>query len=510
MPSPNEYRHDSLEHDSLSRVSAGSTALSKGSVALVTLGGIGVAAWILYGGLTRQPVKNDDSDFNTTRFSPPVVTAENLQPVRQAPEIIRIEPAPKAPPAPPLASAPVALVTKGPLQPTLPQLPPQTITTPPEQIIALPPQPPVIMVQPAMPQQLALAAPGLEPVSPLDAPALPQQPPGVIQPPTFPEKGQPEAVITIEPAAPQPAKPVEDDKWVRLRADSIVSDESKEDETPEELSPADAANAAAEEPDKNLAFLEKSGNAPVKMEKAKKIERIDAMVPQGTFIKGIHETAIQSDLAGLVRAVTSEDVYSFDGRRVLIPSGTRLVGDYKSGIENGQTRVFIVWNRLLRPDGVSVQLASTGADELGRGGMPGFVDNHYAQRYGSAILLSLIGGGAQFLQNWGFGAQQAVRTISRTLPDGSVETITSDASELQAQARQAAADQIAENLTKLASDALEKNINIPPTIHVDQGTRITVFVRRDLDFSAFYEDPVIEALREIKRERKLNPDGLPQ
>ena len=97
MPSPNEYRHESLEQDSLSRVSAGSTALSKGSVALVALGGIGIAAWILYGGLTRQPVKNDDSDFNTTRFSPPVVTAENLQPVRQAPDIIRIEPAPKAP-----------------------------------------------------------------------------------------------------------------------------------------------------------------------------------------------------------------------------------------------------------------------------------------------------------------------------------------------------------------------------------------------------------------------------
>ena len=123
---------------------------------------------------------------------------------------------------------------------------------------------------------------------------------------------------------------------------------------------------------------------------------------------------------------------------------------------------------------------------------------------------SLIGGGAKFLQSWGFGAEQAVKTISRTLPDGSVETITSNASELEAQARQAAADQIGENLTKLATDALEKNIDIPPTIQVDQGERITVFVRRDLDFSAFYEDPVIEALREIKRERAVTADGLPQ
>jgi len=111
-------------------------------------------------------------------------------------------------------------------------------------------------------------------------------------------------------------------------------------------------------------------------------------------------------------------------------------------------------------------------------------------------------------QNWGFGADQAVKTISRTLPDGSVETITSNASELEAQARQSAADQIGENLTKLATDALEKNIDIPPTIHVDQGTRITVFVRRDLDFSAFYDDPVIEALREIKRERAQVQNNL--
>jgi type IV secretion system protein VirB10 len=474
MPSPNEYQQQGLEQDALSRVSAGSTALSKGTVTFVALGGIAVAGWILYSGITRQPVKNDDGEFNTTPFTPPVVTAENFAAPKPVPDIIKIEPTPKPPPAPPPASPPAPIVAVGPDSPTLPPQPPQTITTPPEQVIALPPQPPLIMVAPALP--------------------LPA----------------PEAPLTVEPPKVVEVKPQEDDKWVRLRADSIVSDTSKDKEDEKELSAEEAAVAAAEETDKNLAFLEKVGNAPVKMETAKKIERIDAMVPQGTLIKGILETAIQSDLAGMVRAVTSEDVYSFDGRRVLIPSGTRLLGDYKSGIENGQTRVFIVWTRMLRPDGVSVQLGSTGADELGRGGMPGDVDNHYAQRYGSAVLLSLIGGGAKFLQSWGFGADQAVKTVSRTLADGSVETITSNASELEAQARQAAADQISENLTKLATDALEKNIDIAPTIHVDQGERITVFVRRDLDFSAFYEDPVIEALREIKRERAVTADSLPQ
>lgn len=474
MPSPNEYQAQGLEQDALSRVSAGSTRLSKATVTFVALGGVAVAGWILYSGLTRQPVKNDDGEFNTTPFTPPSVTAENLAAPKPAPDIIKIEPAPKPPPAPPPASPPAPIVAVGPDAPTLPPQPPQTITTPPEQLIALPPQPPLIIVAPALP----LPAPEVLPVV---------EPPKVVE-----------------------VKPKEDDKWVRLRADSIVSDTSKEKDGEKEQSAEEAAVAAAEETDKNLAFLEKAGNAPVKMEVAKKIERIDAMVPQGTLIKGILETAIQSDLAGMVRAVTSEDVYSFDGRRVLIHSGTRLIGDYKSGIENGQTRFFIVWTRMLRPDGVSVQLGSTGADELGRGGMPGDVDNHYAQRYGSSVLLSLIGGSAKFLQSWGFGADQAVKTISRTLPDGSVETITSNASELEAQARQAAADQIGQNLTKLATDALEKNIDIPPTIHVDQGERITVFVRRDLDFSAFYEDPVIEALREIKRERAVAADSLPQ
>ena len=472
MPSPNEYQHQGLEQDALSRVSSGSTALSKGTVTFVALGGIAVAGWILYSGLTRQPVKNDDGEFNTTPFTPPSVTAETFAAPKQTIDIIKIEPAPKPPPAPPPASPPAPIQAIGPDAPTLPPQPPQTITTPPEQVIALPPQPPLIMVVPALPLAIAEAPPPVDLPKPVDV------------------------------------KPAEDDKWIRLRADSIVADTSKEVDGEKQLTPEETAVAAAEETDKNLAFLAKAGNAPVKMETAKKIERIDAMVPQGTLIKGILETAIQSDLAGMVRAVTSEDVYSFDGRRVLIPSGTRLVGDYQSGIENGQTRVFIVWTRMLRPDGVSVQLGSTGADELGRGGMPGDVDNHYAQRYGSAVLLSLIGGGAKFLQNWGFGADQAVKTISRTLPDGSVETITSNASRLEAQARQSAADQIGENLTKLATDALEKNIDIPPTIHVDQGTRITVFVRRDLDFSAFYDDPVIEALREIKRERAQVQNNL--
>ncbi len=110
--------------------------------------------------------------------------------------------------------------------------------------------------------------------------------------------------------------------------------------------------------------------------KATKIKRIDAVVPEGTMIPGILETSIVSDLPGQVRAITSEDVYSFDGRRILIPTGTRLIGEYQSDVMTGQTRVFVVWTRLLRDDGVSVRLNSVGTDSLGRSGLTGIVDKN--------------------------------------------------------------------------------------------------------------------------------------
>ncbi len=93
---------------------------------------------------------------------------------------------------------------------------------------------------------------------------------------------------------------------------------------------------------------------------AVKYKRTDALVPQGYMIRGVLETAMQSDLPGNVRAITTEDVYSFDGRRVLIPKGTMLTGEYRSGLTRGQTRVFIVWTRMLRADGVSLMLGLMG------------------------------------------------------------------------------------------------------------------------------------------------------
>jgi type IV secretion system protein VirB10 len=237
--------------------------------------------------------------------------------------------------------------------------------------------------------------------------------------------------------------------------------------------------------DRSSKFLAAASSIGDRGAKARKIKRIDALVPEGTLIPGILETAIVSDLPGQVRAIVSQDVYSFDGRRILIPTGTRLIGEYQSEITRGQTRIFVVWTRMLRDDGVSVRLNSIGADSLGRAGLTGRVDKKFRERFGAAILLSIVGAGASYLT--GYGSEAAAGN-------------SDDAQNAEELARET----LAQTFSDIANQALGDSLRIPPTISVSQGERIFVFVRHDLDFSAMYEDPVTEALREIRRERNLD------
>lgn len=233
--------------------------------------------------------------------------------------------------------------------------------------------------------------------------------------------------------------------------------------------------------DRNSQYLSSASAIGDRSAKARQIERIDAMIPEGTLIPGILETAIVSDLPGQVRAITSKDVYSFDGRRVLIPTGTRLIGEYQSEVTRGQKRVFVVWTRLIRDDGVSVRLNSIGTDSLGRSGLTGHVDNKFRERFGASILLSIVGGGASYLTGYGSDSSSGNDDAER--------------------GAELARETIAQTFSDMANTVLAENLRIPPTISVPQGERIFVDVRQDLDFSAMYDDPVTEAMKEIKRER---------
>lgn len=332
-------------------------------------------------------------------------------------------------------------------------------------------------------------------------PPPPVAPPTALAPPPFPE-----TTVEDDSEARRRAAEEEQRRWARLRSPQIVVDGvGAAGQVGGAAEPSRAAGGGEDE-DGNRKFLSTVGNAGVDKSSATKNDRIDALVPQGTMIRGELVTAIQSDLPGSVKAITREDVWSFDGRRVLIPAGSTLIGEYRSGLARGQTRIFVVWTRLLRADGVSVLLGSTGTDDLGRAGVAGFVDDHYVQRFGAAIALSVIGGAAQFVATLGQQSQlnnQYSQNYSYIDPvTGIPTTVAGQPNQNLLNARQIGAQQISMSLTRLAEMALRDTVNIPPTIYVDQGERIVVFVRKDLDFSAFYPDPVKEALRELRRERE--------
>ena len=188
--------------------------------------------------------------------------------------------------------------------------------------------------------------------------------------------------------------------------------------------------------------------------KAEQIVDLGSKVLQGALMSGVLETAIHSDLTGQIRAVVSEPVWSADGRNILVPTGSRLIGTYRSSIDFGQTRVLILWNRVITPTGISVALASPGTDRLGRAGLGGTVDTKFAERFGAAALISIIGGGTDIL-------------VSRL--GGTVDTDTTE--------------DVGDDLGNSIASILQPYAGLQPTIHVDQGARINVFVRRDLDFS---------------------------
>lgn len=277
----------------------------------------------------------------------------------------------------------------------------------------------------------------------------------------------------------------DDDFPKRLRSNMVVFDKKGPVGEQDTSSTGDGQGSVVAGQDRNSKYLAAAAGIGDRTAIARKIRRIDALVPEGTLIPGILETAIVSDLPGQIRAIVSENVYSFDGRRILIPAGTRLIGEYQSEITQGQKRIFVIWTRLLRDDGVSVRLTSIGADSLGRSGLTGKVDNKFRERFGAAILLSIVGGGASYLT--GYGSQSAAGNSNGA-----------------ARAEDIARTTIAQTFSDMANQVLGDSLKIPPTISVSQGERIFVFVRQDLDFSAIYEDPLSEALKEIRHERGLD------
>jgi type IV secretion system protein VirB10 len=128
-----------------------------------------------------------------------------------------------------------------------------------------------------------------------------------------------------------------------------------------------------------------------------------------------------------------------------VPRSSRLIGQYKSGVQAGQKRAYVIWTRLIRPDGVSVDIASPAISFGGETGLAGKVNSHFFERFGSAMLLSVVGG---------------------------LSAIGGNAGVVIAGSGQSA-----------AAAAVNQGASVAPTIRVRQGEPIRVFTAKDLDFS---------------------------
>jgi type IV secretion system protein VirB10 len=196
-----------------------------------------------------------------------------------------------------------------------------------------------------------------------------------------------------------------------------------------------------------------------------------ATVAQGKVIDAALETAINTDLPGVIRAVVSRDVYPEAGREKIIPKGSRLIGAYNTVLNAGQTRIYIVWTRLIRPDGIDITLTSGGTDSLGRSGLPGHLDSKFAEIFSASILSSIISIGAAAL------ADEIVGDDTTTTSTSSDGTTTQTASA----GATAAADAVG-RLGKTSDAIVGRMLNFRPTITVDQGAAIKIIVNKDLIF----------------------------
>lgn len=192
------------------------------------------------------------------------------------------------------------------------------------------------------------------------------------------------------------------------------------------------------------------------------------LLPKGAFIDCTLETAIDSTYEGMTTCIGASDIYGADGKVVLLERGTKYVGEQRGTPQQGQGRVFILWNEARTPTGVVVQLASPGTDELGRNGLPGFIDTHFWDRFGAAILISVIDGTMQAIAS---RQQSGTRVGSGggvvLGPQGSRDVIT---------------------------EVLRSTVSIPPTVIKNQGERIQILVARDVDFRGVYalrSDPAL-------------------
>ena len=175
------------------------------------------------------------------------------------------------------------------------------------------------------------------------------------------------------------------------------------------------------------------------------------LIVAGAAIPCILQTAMDTATPGYVSCLIPRDVFSDNGAVVLMEKGTKVLGEYRSSLRQGQRRLFVLWTRAVTPAGVAISLASPAADPVGRAGFDGDIDTHFWDRFGGALLLSIVDDGTYAIAGRDSGGSATAR-------------LPSDA----------------------AGIALQNSVNILPSLRKPQGAEVSIFVAQDFDFSGVY------------------------
>jgi type IV secretion system protein VirB10 len=188
-------------------------------------------------------------------------------------------------------------------------------------------------------------------------------------------------------------------------------------------------------------------------------------LPKGTAFTCALKTKVITATSGVVACQVLRNVFSDDGRVLLIERGSHLDGEYRiASVRPGTVRIPVMWTRLRTPHGVTVDFESPGTGQLGESGIDGHVDNRWGERIGAAMLLSLIDDSVKLvIQNQANDPGSGNSGDTIVLPSTTANT------------------------SKLAEKVLDSTINIPPLIYQNQGGIVGIVVARDVDFSPVYE-----------------------
>lgn len=190
----------------------------------------------------------------------------------------------------------------------------------------------------------------------------------------------------------------------------------------------------------------------------------NALLVRGTYLRCVLETRIITDIPGFTSCIVTEPVYSVNGKRLLLPKGSKILGKYNNQTD-GIARVAVIWDRVITPTGIDVSMSSPGVDGLGGAGHPGDYNGHWGSKIMSALLISLIADGFSYA---------AAKNGPETTVIGAGGVV----------AQQPFESATARSMERLASQALEKSANRPGTVTINQGSIVNIYVAQDVDFTS--------------------------